>query len=67
MDKRDRIIQFIREMMVANPPGVGGGFSSNSLEPEKTAGYSHVLDMFKRTKTGKVDKRAVKKKYRKWL
>jgi hypothetical protein len=68
MNKRDRIVQLIREMMVANLPGTGGGFSSNppSGMENTVAGFDPVLGMFKRTKKGKFDRR-VKKRYKNWL
>jgi len=39
MNKLDRIIQMIREQMVANAPGAQGGFSSSSPAKGPTAGY----------------------------
>lgn len=53
--------------MVANAPGASGGFSSISPTPEITGGYSHVMDMFKKTRGGKVDGRTVGKLYKRWL
>lgn len=38
MDKLDRIISIIRENMVANPPGTGGGFSTESDPKGPVAG-----------------------------
>jgi hypothetical protein len=68
MTKKDRIIQLIREMMVANAPGTGGGFSANpppGME-NQVAGVDPVLGMFKRTKKGNFDRR-VRKLYKNWL
>jgi hypothetical protein len=38
MDKLDKIIHIIREMMVANPPGSGGGFGTESDPKGPVAG-----------------------------
>jgi hypothetical protein len=68
MNKRDRIIHLIREMMVANTPGTGGGFSSITPRPDTTAGFDPIMGgMFRRTKRGKVDGRTVSKVYARWL
>lgn len=40
MSKIDRVIQIIREQMVANAPGTGGGFSSDSPDEGPVAGRS---------------------------
>jgi len=39
MNKLDRIIQMIREQMVANAPGASGGFSSSADPMGPVAGY----------------------------
>jgi len=39
MEKIDKIIQIIREQMVANAPGSQGGFSSSSPSKGPTSGY----------------------------
>lgn len=44
MEKIDRLIQIIRENMVANSPGTGGGFGSSSNPAGPTAGYDQPLD-----------------------
>ena len=43
MEKIDRIIQMIREQMVANAPGAQGGFSSSSPSKGPTAGYNKPI------------------------
>jgi hypothetical protein len=71
MSKLDRIIEIIRENMVANAPGQSGGFSSNSPAEGPTAGFDPKteLGMFRRTIGGLVDKRSKQynKKYEAWL
>jgi hypothetical protein len=41
--KIDRVIQMIREQMVANAPGTQGGFSSSSNPKGPTAGFDPTL------------------------
>ena len=71
MSKLDRIIEIIRENMVANAPGQSGGFGSNSPAEGPTAGFDPKteLGMFRRTIGGLVDKRSKQysKKYEAWL
>ena len=71
MNKLDRIIQIIRENMVANQPGQSGGFGGNSSAEGPTAGFDPKteLGMFRRTIGGLVDKRSgqYNKKYESWL
>jgi hypothetical protein len=71
MSKLDRIIEIIRENMVANAPGQSGGFSGNSPAEGPTAGFDPKteLGMFRRTIGGLVDKRSKQynKKYEAWL
>ncbi len=43
----DKIIQIIRESMVANAPGAGGGFSNSSDSSGPTAGYDSPLSTLK--------------------
>jgi hypothetical protein len=59
----NKVIKLIKEMMTANPPGGGGGFSSNPSKPG-VDGFDPFLD-FKRR--GKIDFRKVNKKYRHWV
>lgn len=58
-----KVIELIREMMTANPPGGGGGFGSN---PDKSGvdGFDPFMG-FKRR--GKIDFRKVSKQYRRWV
>jgi len=61
MEKIDRIIQIIRENMVANSPGTGGGFSTESDPFGPVAGKSPKLF------GDKVQKRYMKGKRKYWL
>lgn len=40
MKSVDKVIQILKEMMVANPPGSGGGFSTDSDPKGPVAGRS---------------------------
>lgn len=62
MEKIDRVIELLREMMVANPQGSGGAFGSNSPAKGPTAGFDKFLG-----KKGKYDYRKVPLTYRRWL
>jgi len=64
MNKTDRIIQIIREMMVANAAGTQGGFSGSSDPQGPVAGFDPVSKFVRR---GKVDYRKVPKDYKKWI
>ena len=49
MEKKiDRVIQIIREQMVANTPGAQGGFSSSSNPAGPTAGLDPTMGCKKR-------------------
>ena len=54
MDRRlAKVINIIKESMVANAPGTGGGFSNSSDPSGPTAGYDaplSTLKVFKRNK-----------------
>ena len=71
MSRLNRVIQIVRENMVANAPGQGGGFGGNSPAEGPTAGFDPKteLGMFRRTIGGLVDKRSKQysKKYEAWL
>ncbi len=43
MEKIDRIIQIVRENMVANAPGVQGGFSGSADPKGPVAGFDPVM------------------------
>jgi hypothetical protein len=62
MEKIDRIIQLIREMMVANPIGSSGGFSSKSSSVGPVAGRDKFVG-----KNNKIDYRRVPSPYKKWV
>ena len=59
MEKLDRIIQIIRENMVANAPGSQGGFSSSADPKGPVAGFDPVMS--------KAKKRYMKGKRKQWL
>ena len=59
MEKIDRIIQIIRENMVANAPGTQGGFSGSADPKGPVSGFDPVM--------GKVKKRYMKGKRKQWL
>ncbi len=55
MDKRlERVINYFKEEMTANPPGQGGGFGASSPAAGPTAGYDPDL--------GRIDRRKKKNK-----
>lgn len=62
MEKTDRIINLIREMMVANSTGSGGGFGGDSPAVGPRAGLHKFLG-----KTGRIDYRRVPSSYKKWI
>jgi hypothetical protein len=66
MKKVDRIINTIREMMTANPPGQSGGFTSSSPAEGPTAGFDSILKR-RMTKRNKPDLRYISPKYRRWI
>ena len=53
MEKIDRIIQIIRENMVANAPGTQGGFSGSADPKGPVAGFDPVIGKTKRYMKGK--------------
>ena len=64
MNSIDKVIQIIRENMVANAPGTGGGFSGSADKSGPVAGYDPGL--------GKLDGRSrvmrkLPKEYSKFL
>lgn len=71
MNKLDKVIQIIRENMVANAPGQSGAFGNSSPAEGPTAGIDPNLELgiFRRTIGGIVDKRTKQyhHKYEKWL
>lgn len=68
MNKLDKIIQIIRENMVANAPGSGGALGSDSPN-QNLQGFGPVMGLgtFRRTRSNKIDGRTVKNTYKKWL
>jgi len=61
MEKKtlDRIIQMIKEQMVANAPGAQGGFGSSADPKGPVAGFDPTL--------GRVKKRYMKGKRKPWI
>jgi hypothetical protein len=59
MEKIDRIIQIIRENMVANAPGSQGGFGGSADPKGPTAGFDPVV--------GRKGKKYMKGKRKQWL
>ena len=47
MNKIDKIIQIIREQMVANAPGTSGGFSGSADPKGPAAGYDPTMKIRK--------------------
>lgn len=65
MKKIDRVIQTIREMMVANAPGSQGGMSASAPAEGPVAGFDPLMKFMSRKK--KVDYRKVPNTYKKWV
>jgi hypothetical protein len=61
MKKIDKIIEIIRENMIAS-----GGLPTNNISSGNIATFDPVMS-FKRRKNGSVDGRGVSKNYKKWL
>jgi hypothetical protein len=68
MSNLNKIIQIIRENMVANAPGTGGALGSNSPNANMQ-GIDPIINLgtFRRTKSNKIDGRSVKITYKQWL
>lgn len=60
MDKTDRVIQLIREMIAVG----AGGFTGSSAAEGPTAGYDPLIKFQRR---GKTDYRKVPKTYKQWV
>jgi hypothetical protein len=60
MDKTDRIIKLIREMIAVG----AGGFTGSSAAEGPTAGYDPLIKFQRR---GKTDYRKVPKTYKQWV
>lgn len=69
MNKIDKVIELLREMMVANAPSTGGGFSSESPSVGPTAGTDVPVGITTAYtgKRGKIDYRKVPFTYRNWV
>ena len=64
MKSVDKVIQILREMMVANAPGTGGGFSTKSPAEGPVAGKDEMM------RNKKVQKRYIyggQKSRKNWL
>lgn len=68
MKKIDRIVNNLREMMVANAPGQSTGLSAESNPKGPVAGITPVMG-FKRRRTNPdmYDLRSIPTKYRRWI
>jgi len=60
MDKNDRLIKLIREMIAVG----AGGFTGSSAAEGPTAGYDPLMKFQRR---GKTDYRKVPKTYKQWV
>jgi hypothetical protein len=59
MEKIDRIIQIIRENMVANAPGTQGGFSGSADPKGPVSGFDPVI--------GRTGRKYMKGKRKPWI
>jgi hypothetical protein len=66
MEKVDRIIQVIREMMVANSPGTGGAYTSKG-DPTTVGGFDPLLKFKNKKENGNIDFRRVPQNYKSWV
>ncbi len=66
MKKIDRIINNLREMMTANPPGESSGFSSQSPPEGPTAGYDPLMNVRLSKRTKLPDLRSIPPSRRRW-
>jgi hypothetical protein len=69
MSKIDKVIELLREMVVANAPSTGGAFGSQSPSTGPTAGHDAPVGITSEYtgKKGKVDYRKVPITYRNWV
>ena len=69
MKKIDRIIGIIKENMVANAPGTGGGFSASADAAGPVAGNDSLVGITSSYvgKRGKIDYRKVPSTYKSWV
>lgn len=68
MKKLDRIINNLREMMVANAPGESTGLTSSAAKEGPVAGFDPVLGFSRRKRNPDMfDMRTIPKKYRRWI
>lgn len=65
MNHLDKIIQLIRENMVANAAGQSGAYTSQG-DPLVKAGFDTIVPGLRRRKNGKVDYR-MNPKYKSWV
>ncbi len=65
-NKRDRILNTLKEMMTANAPGQSGGFTSSSNPSGPTAGFD-PLQTYRKTRKGIIDRRSVPPGHKRWL
>lgn len=69
MNKIEKVIELLREMMVANAPSTGGAFGSESPSAGPTAGTDLPVGITTAYagKRGKIDYRKVPVTYRNWV
>jgi hypothetical protein len=66
MPATKKVIELIREMMTANPPGGGGAFGSQPPK-EGVDGIDTLMPGLRRRKNGRVDFRKVRKQFKCWV
>jgi hypothetical protein len=66
MNKRDRILNNLKEMMTANAPGESGGFTSSANSKGPLAGFDPLMT-YRKTKKGIIDRRSVPPGHKRWL
>jgi hypothetical protein len=68
MKKIDRIVNNLREMLVANTPGESGGLSTSAVPKGPVAGFDPLIGFSRRRKAPDLfDMRTIPKKYRRWI
>lgn len=67
MKKIDRVINNLKEMMVANAPGESTGMTSSAPSEGPNAGFDTFLNSIRKRRNNQIDFRSVPQKYRKWI
>ena len=63
MSATNKVIELIREMMTANPPGKGGGFGSRPPKP----GVDGLDPLMAFRRRNRIDYRKVPKQFKSWV